>query len=267
MPHCFNSKKERGEKKKEEWEEGWKRRRRQTNERGEKNRCSGFNCSSVWTNARPECSGIFGIVSLPSSSSFSLSESRCSRRRRWRRRGGRRRRGGGDWKKREREKRVHLGSMKTFTSRRGGTWAKAAFTTHSFMPCAYAWHAVRAGSKLHSHAHRPWNGVRGAATRQPVRRCRWCCAQGSVPWTPLTSTFLETTCRPMRNPPGLMIILTIPTTSIVVYALLSARNWLDLCSSFVSFFWGGRREKRSFFSSIVFQSLSRFVESKIRTGR
>ena len=72
--------------------------------------------------------------------------------------------------------------------------------------CVYAWHAVRADSKLHSHAHRSMKwGARCSYTPGSCR-CRWC-AQGSVPWAPLTLPVPRT----YENPPGLMIIPRVVT--------------------------------------------------------
>lgn len=72
--------------------------------------------------------------------------------------------------------------------------------------CVCAWHAVRADSELHSHAHRSMKwGARCSYTPGSCR-CRWC-AQGSVPWAPLTLPVPRT----YENPPGLMIIPRVVT--------------------------------------------------------
>lgn len=83
-------------------------------------------------------------------------------------------------------------------------------------------------------------------------RCRWC-AQGPVPWAPLTSTFLETTCRPPTyEKPAWTYDNSAPTLILFHLCWYPRGEITSLLYSFV--FWG---VKRAFvFSSSSNASLS-----------
>lgn len=172
--------------------------------------CSGFNCSSVWTNARPECFRNFGIVSLLCSPP-PLFRSRGSRRRRRRKsRGTRRRRGRrrgeeeGSWRK-EREKRVHLGSMKTCTSWRS-TRAKCSWFYVCVRRLGVCVRVARREGRLEAALPRSPSMKWGArCSYTPTHAGVGGVRKGPSLGPPLTSTFLEPTCpRTYENPPGLI---------------------------------------------------------------